>query len=162
MPRGRRRRRGGGALFFGVLLLAAFFLAGPLTGGGTSGFSSLESPLALGDERTDFSGRVTRIVDGDTFHVEGAPASIRIWGLDAPERNETGFAEATEALRRIAGGRIVRCRTIDHDRYGRIVARCHLPSGDDVTALMIRSGTAGEYTHFSKGYYLLRGVRSAR
>lgn len=156
----RGRRRGGAvAVFIAAFLLAAFFFAGPLTGEWTSPPLSPDPPAKLADTHTDFSGRVTRIVDGDTFYVEGAPVRIRLWGLDAPERREDGYDEATAALRRISAGRLVSCKTVDRDRYGRIVARCYLSSGDDITALMIESGTADEYQYFSKGYYARRGVR---
>jgi endonuclease YncB( thermonuclease family) len=100
-----------------------------------------------------FAGRVTRIVDGDTMHVAGAGAPVRIWGLDAPERNETGFIEATNALSNICAGKSVNCEELDRDKYGRIVARCYLPNGDDIAAEMIKSGTADEYLFFSRGYY---------
>lgn len=50
-------------------------------------------------------GRVTRVVDGDTFEIcidggEGVTwkERVRIWGLWAAERNEEGGAEATAAL----------------------------------------------------------------
>jgi endonuclease YncB( thermonuclease family) len=99
----RGRRRGGAvAVFIAAFLLAAFFFAGPLTGEWTSPPLSPDPPAKLADTHTDFSGRVTRIVDGDTFYVEGAPVRIRLWGLDAPERREDGYDEATAALRRIS------------------------------------------------------------
>lgn len=160
--RSGRRRGGGRAVLVGALVLAAFFFASPLTGEWARPLFSVDQPSELGDAHTDFSGRVTGIVDGDTFYVEGAPARIRIWGLDAPERDEEGYSEATDALRRFSYGRLVSCKTIDHDRYGRIVARCYLPSGEDVAALMIESGTATEYEYFSKGYYRSDGLKRMR
>lgn len=89
-----------------------------------------------------FAGMVARIVDGDTFEMTGAPGRVRIWGLEAPERDAPGGAEATRALKTIAAGQNVSCAQIDVDDAGRIVARCALSSGEDLAALMIRSGTA--------------------
>jgi len=45
--------------------------------------------------------RVIRVIDGDTIEVDyhGARESVRLIGVDTPERNEPGFAEATEFTR---------------------------------------------------------------
>ncbi len=64
------------------------------------------------------SGTVTRIIDGDTFIASFSDRPIRIWGLDAPEWNQAGGAEATAELTRIAAGRLVVCEIRDIDRYG--------------------------------------------
>lgn len=98
-------------------------------------------------------GVVTRVVDGDTFHMTGAQKPIRVWGLDAPEASGAGGPEATVALARLASGKRLSCQTMDVDRYERIVGRCTLANGDDIAALMIESGTATEYLRYSKGYY---------
>ena len=69
----------------------------------------------------DFSGRVTRIVDGDTFWISSRTVRIRVWGLDAPETNQPGGAAATAAMTRLVGGQTLHCRQRDIDRFGRIV-----------------------------------------
>lgn len=104
-------------------------------------------------ETVSFAARVVRVVDGDTFRVDGLDRSIRIWGLDAPERGESGGSAATRALRGLIEGREVSCRIRDIDRYRRIVGQCFLPDGRDVAAAMIRKGAATEYCRFSKGHY---------
>src|SRR5690606_12441407 len=101
----------------------------------------------------DFAGAVSRIVDGDTFYVEGVDTRIRIWGLDAPEANAPGGARATRTLSRLALGKNVVCERMDIDRYQRIVGRCRLENGADIAALMIESGAATEYVRYSGGYY---------
>ena len=120
------------------------------------------APMALLDlpgarpassSQIDFSGRVTRIVDGDTFWISGQNVRIRIWGLDAPETNEPGGAAATAELTRLIGGQTLNCRQRDIDRFGRIVGQCFLPDGRDITREMIRSGTATEFCRFSRNYY---------
>ena len=104
-------------------------------------------------ERIDFSGRVTRTVDGDTFWVSSRNVSIRVWGLDAPETNQPGGSTATAALTRLISGQTLRCRQRDIDRYGRIVGQCFLPDGRDIAAAMIASGAATEYCRYSDNYY---------
>lgn len=96
---------------------------------------------------------VQRIIDGDTFVLRGEERRIRIWGLDAPERNKAGGPAATHALRSLIAGQRLRCAVKDIDRYGRIVAQCVLPDGRDIAAAMIRGRVATEYCRYSRGYY---------
>ncbi|WP_368188192.1 thermonuclease family protein [Aestuariibius sp. HNIBRBA575] len=60
---------------------------------------------------------------------------------------------ATSQLKRLVHGKKNRCQIIARDKYGRTVARCYLPDGRDVGALMIQSGHAKEMRGFSRGYY---------
>ncbi len=99
------------------------------------------------------SGAVRYVTDGDTFSLRGVERPIRVWGLDAPERNERGASAATSTLRRLVTGQSLTCRVRDIDRYGRIVGQCFLADGRDVAAQMIAAGVAREYCYFSGGYY---------
>jgi endonuclease YncB( thermonuclease family) len=95
---------------------------------------------------------VVRIVDGDGIHVAGETLQVRLFGVDAPERGEPGFAEATETLRRLALGKIVRVDRQYLDGYGRIVGRVWL--GDvEINAEVIRIGPAIEHCRYSKNAY---------
>jgi endonuclease YncB( thermonuclease family) len=98
-------------------------------------------------------GVAARIVDGDTLYLEGVETRIRLWGLDAPERDAPGGSAATRALKEIAHGEHLTCRQVDTDRYGRIVGQCFLPDGRDIAALMIARGAATEYVRYSGGHY---------
>ena len=98
-------------------------------------------------------GQVTRVVDGDTFWLDTSGVSIRVWGLDAPERGTPGGAEATAALAQLIAGERLTCRERDIDRYGRIVGQCFLADGSDITAALIASGTSTEYCRYSDGFY---------
>lgn len=98
-------------------------------------------------------GAVRYVTDGDTFSLRGVERPIRVWGLDAPERNERGASAATSTLRRLVGAQSLTCRVRDIDRYGRIVGQCFLADGRDVAAQMIAAGVAREYCYFSGGYY---------
>ena len=99
------------------------------------------------------SGAVRYVTDGDTFSLRGVGRPIRVWGLDAPERDERGASAATSTLRRLVAGQSLTCRAHDIDRYGRIVGQCFLADGRDVAAQMIAAGVAREYCYFSGGYY---------
>lgn len=65
---------------------------------------------------------VTRVIDGDTVEL-GNGESVRVVGIDTPERGECGYAEATANLQRLALGKRVRLGDSDEDRdrYGRLL-----------------------------------------
>lgn len=80
-----------------------------------------------------------RIVDGDTFKARfgNDVRSVRVIGIDTPERGERGFHEATKAVERAFEGRMVtltiggaKSRRAGQcvgkavlDRYDRVLAR---------------------------------------
>jgi endonuclease YncB( thermonuclease family) len=78
------------------------------------------------------TARVTRVTDGDTFHavVAGAPETVRMIGVDAPEvdwyggRGECFGPEAGHYAQDQLEGRLVGLAfDVDHrDRYGRLLA----------------------------------------
>ena len=99
------------------------------------------------------SGAVRYVTDGDTFTLRGVERSIRVWGLDAPERDEGSGSAATRTMRQMISGQSLTCQVRDIDQYGRIVGQCFLPDGRDIAALMIAAGVATEYCYFSGGFY---------
>lgn len=116
--------------------------------------------LAENDGRTDRAAasshiiaQAARVVDGDTFYLDGLSTRIRLWGVDAPERSEQGFDEAAETLASLVAGHTLACDHVDTDPYQRIVARCYLESGVDISEAMIKSGAAEEFLRYTKGYY---------
>lgn len=98
-------------------------------------------------------GKVSKVLDGDTFTLSGESRRIRVWGLDAPEWNRTGGSAATAAMRGLIAGKTLRCQVRDVDRYGRYVGQCFLPDGRDIAAEMIGMGVATEYCRFSRNHY---------
>lgn len=99
------------------------------------------------------TGGVRYVVDGDSLYIDGHKPQVRLWGVDAPEQSESGFKAATDYLFLIAQSQKVTCQIVDRDRYGRTVARCFLADGREINRMMIESGTAREYRHFTKGFY---------
>jgi endonuclease YncB( thermonuclease family) len=94
----------------------------------------------------------TRIVDGDTFDL--GQVRVRLWGIDAPEDDQPGGAEAAAELARIIAGREVYCERKGRD-HQRVVARCTV-SGQDIAAQLVRAGFAMDYPRYSAGAYANR------
>ena len=102
---------------------------------------------------------VPRVIDGDTFDI--GRTRIRLFGIDAPEREQTcrgkdGKAlpcgqQATAALLDRLGGNSVSCRQMDRDIYGRTVAVCTV-DGADINDWMVRTGHAVAYRYYSLDY----------
>jgi len=73
------------------------------------------------------SWTASKIVDGDTIHVissAGVKEKVRFIGIDASERGECGFAEASDALTALLSGKTVilsRGTPDDRDKYGRLL-----------------------------------------
>lgn len=95
------------------------------------------------------------IADGDTIKQGGV--TYRLWGIDAPEIPQTcpdGWPAgrlATTQLQTLIKGRPDVCEAKDTDRYGRTVAVCRV-GGEDLGALMGRSGMAWAFVRYSSDY----------
>lgn len=106
--------------------------------------------LTVGDI---IEGKTDRVVDGDSLYLYGHKKQIRLWAVDAPETNESGYNAARSELQRLAQGQRLRCQIKDIDKYGRTVARCEDAAGKDINRAMLSSGTAQEYCRWSKNFY---------
>ena len=104
-------------------------------------------------QEPSFDGIVKSVTDGDTFRMVNLKPAIRVWGLDAPEREEAGGYAATHALSGLISDQLLRCHIKDVDRYGRIVGQCFLQDGRDIAAVMIQLNVAQEYCRYSGGFY---------
>ncbi|MGI8593696.1 MAG: thermonuclease family protein [Solirubrobacteraceae bacterium] len=105
------------------------------------------------DEAAVDSGRITRVVDGDTVHVAvaGRDETVRYIGVDTPETKKPGAAvecfgkAASAANARLVSGELVRLRfdAERRDRYGRLLAYLfRRRDGLFVNAALLRGGFA--------------------
>lgn len=134
--------------------------------------SHADKSVADNSDRKVNHGMVRYVVDGDSLYLTGLETQIRLWGIDAPERNEAGFTAARNALKTLVLGSHISCITMDIDDYHRIVARCVLTEADSATLsmqedgsfdiepslveinnVMLMGGSVREYCYFSHGYY---------
>lgn len=98
-----------------------------------------------------------RVVDGDT--LQGADGVyVRIFGIDAPERDTRAGVEAEAAMATIlAQGSPLKCLHQYFDRYGRSVAICLTQRADvpvvDIACLLVSQGHAVDWPRYSNGRY---------
>jgi len=70
--------------------------------------------------------KVTRVIDGDTFETASRKRSVRLVGVDTPEKGQSGYRQAKDALVRLIKGKTVIIDTKARDSYGRAVANVKL------------------------------------
>ena len=98
------------------------------------------------------TAEVTHVVDGDTIMVllpEGTEESVRLIGIDTPEREKCMATEATARLQELVGGRsvlLIPKPGEDRDDYGRLLR--YVEADEDVGAVMLREGLAEDFPWF--------------
>ena len=86
---------------------------------------------------------VDRVIDGDTF--DSTYGRVRLYGVDAPERGEECFNEATDRLRELAGDSVrVDLGPREMDEFNRVLAYVFTQSGASIDETLIKEGLALE------------------
>ncbi len=85
--------------------------------------------------------KVVKIIDGDTLTIKynGKNESLRLFGIDAPERGENGYFKAGAALEELAYGKQVRLEFVSaskRDKFGRLLAKVFLKDGKMLNLLL--------------------------
>jgi len=91
------------------------------------------------------------VIDGDTFVASGH--TIRIWGIDSPEKDHPAYRVAGWFLESLTKDKKLGCKFIYKDKYKRDVMQC-MADGVDIGSTMVRFGMAKDYKKYSGGYYL--------
>ena len=100
---------------------------------------------------------VLRVIDGDTFATSGNQ-SVRLFGVDTPERSERCYEEATARLRELAGGEVrVELGPRSRDRYGRLLYYVYTQDGDSIDERLVSEGLAKAWTRDGQHRELLMG-----
>jgi len=90
--------------------------------------------------------QVTEIVDGDTLHVvavDGTELTVRLFGVDTPERGEACYAEATARLAALAGSEVLLLPDVRlEDRGGRALRYVFTAEGASIDAALVDEGLA--------------------
>ncbi len=125
------------------LLILLATAVGAIATGGACARESSEPELFL-------PATLVKVVDGDTIKVrlDSGPITIRLHGIDAPERKQAFGAAATKALRALVEGEPLEIEPVEQsDGYGRMVAKVFV-RGDDINARLVESGFAWAYRQY--------------
>ncbi len=98
------------------------------------------------------SGRVVRVADGDTVSILDAQQKqhkIRLFGIDAPERDQAHGSIASRTLADMIDGEVVGVEQRDIDDYGRIVGVIHF-QGQNINVAMVAGGHAWWYRRHAR------------
>jgi micrococcal nuclease len=135
------------ALILAVLML---FLAN---------YSYIDSfAVRIADEREEVF--VVRVIDGDTIEIarnETLKETIRLLGINTPERGEKYYKEAKEFLESLVLNRTIELEKLreDKDKYGRSL-RYIFAAGKNVNINIIEEGFANAYFPSGKDRYAER------
>lgn len=113
--------------------------------------SAREAPKTRGRPPAyDFSGRVMKVKDGDSFIVrsDGVEYEVRLYGIDAPEWKQPHGDIARQHLTGLIGSRNVEVEYITIDSYNRSVSVVYL-DGLNVNVEMVRTGNAWWYRKYA-------------
>lgn len=100
----------------------------------------------------DISGRIVRVLDGDTVEVletGNRLTRVRLAGIDAPEKSQPFGQRSRQELSTMVTQRTVTITGEDTDRYGRLLGTVWL-GATDVNAEQIRKGLAWAYRYHGK------------
>jgi endonuclease YncB( thermonuclease family) len=105
---------------------------------------------------------VDRVIDGDTF--DSSYSRVHLYGVDAPERGDQCFSEATDRLRALAGDAVrVELGPRKRDSFGRVLAYVYTKTGNSVDETLVRDGLAWALTNDGQHYdSLVAAARGAR
>ncbi|ELS5289032.1 thermonuclease family protein [Campylobacter upsaliensis] len=118
--------------------------------------------LAQKNIEKELTGKVSRVIDGDTIELLAktskenpynhiAKLKIRLYGIDAPELKQAYGKEAKEFLSALVLKQEVNLIIENKDKYERIVGTLFL-KGQDINKEMVKNGYAHAYESFSKKY----------
>lgn len=109
------------------------------------------------------AGRVASVADGDTLTLElanGEKVRIRLFGIDAPERDQPYGKESGQALRSMVEGKRIEVLRRDVDQYGRTVGTA-FKDGQDVNLTQVSTGMAWWYEEYAKRDQELKSAEQA-
>lgn len=121
---------------------------------------SIQPPPASAEPTTPPTSRrtetvLTEIVDGDT--VRTSEGTVRIIGIDTPERGECGYADAANEIERAVaiGDPVIlelSASQNDSDRYGRLIRYVLTEDGVDIGLMQLEAGHAVARYDSTDGY----------
>ncbi len=107
-----------------IIAVLTFILA---SGGTYGGYKVIENYNQYGYDFESRSHKVVRVIDGDTIKIEsktqGETITVRLLGIDAPERGECYYKESKDFLKQLVEGKAIYLEKdkTAKDRYGRLL-----------------------------------------
>lgn len=95
--------------------------------------------------------KVIGIKDGDTIELlkNNQPVTVRLYGVDAPEKNQPYGTQAKNFASELAFGKYVLLQEKGQDRYGRTIAEVLLPDGRSLNQELVANGFAWYYKAYA-------------
>jgi endonuclease YncB( thermonuclease family) len=94
--------------------------------------------------------KIERVIDGDTIVIENG-TSVRLLGINSPEKGEKYYEEAKEFLENLVSGKKLKIEKHGKDKYYRELAYVFL-GNENVNLKLVRSGLANVYILDNKIY----------
>ena len=91
------------------------------------------------------------VSDGDSLILElpdGERVRIRLYGLDAPEKDQPFALEARKKLGYLAYDKFIRVEVLDIDQYGRYVGKVYA-GARYANRFILKEGLAWHYRHYA-------------
>mgnify|MGYP003794286771 CR=1 FL=1 len=111
------------------------------------------------------SGKVIAVHDGDTYDllVQGnEKLSVRMEGIDAPERGMPFYQVSKRHLSSLCSGKQVTLKITGTDNYGRALGFTYLEDGRELGQEMIKAGLAWHYKKYNSDTALANFEKEAR
>jgi endonuclease YncB( thermonuclease family) len=107
-------------------------------------------PVAMQGEYV--SGKVVKVIDGDTFDILIAGNStirVRMDAIDAPERGMPFSKKARQYLGDLCLGQMVKVSRAKDDGRGRIISFSYLEDGRELSREMLKAGFAWHFKEYN-------------
>lgn len=105
----------------------------------------------------DLEGICVGVSDGDSLLLElpsGERVRIRLFGIDAPEKDQEFALQARRKLTRLVYDKNIRVEVQDMDQYARYVGKVYA-GARYVNRFMLKEGLAWHYRHYAAGDEML-------
>ena len=107
--------------------------------------------LTWASSASAWQGRVIYVSDGDTIKVKsssGYVTTIRLQGIDCPEKNQVGGQAAKNFVQERANGCMVEVDPKYQDQYGRTVGVVWMTSTTSLNEMLVAAGHAWVYSQY--------------
>ena len=108
----------------------------------SAGVSGYNKPKRTPNHKTKSHVVVAKV--GDQVKTK-----IRLYGIDAPERDQAYYRQAKDALAGMTAGQTVGVAVVEQDQYGRTVGTIYL-DGKNINRAMVQRGYAWWYRRYAK------------